>query len=211
MTQQHWTDFNSAEDPQDFDVIPNKTLAKVRMRIRPGGYDNPEHGWFDGYATHNPTTGAVYLNAEFIVLEGEYAKRHIFTLIGLYSDKGDKWAAMGRSLIKGILNSARGLRPDDVSPQAQQARCIQGFADLDGLAFIARIGVEKDQQDEARNLIRGVITPDHARYAELMGTTPLPASPPLSAYRQPTPTAPQSAPQNANTVPTRPNWVGGQP
>jgi len=41
----------------------------VRLTIRPGGYDNPEKGWTGGYATLG-TSGAVYLNAEYTVLEG---------------------------------------------------------------------------------------------------------------------------------------------
>ena len=35
-----WNDFNSAEDQNNFDVIPKGTLVKVRMTIRPGGYDD---------------------------------------------------------------------------------------------------------------------------------------------------------------------------
>ena len=57
-------------------------------------YD-PAQGWTGGYATRSDS-GAVYLNAEFTVLEGPYSRRKIFTLIGLYSPKGRSgrtWAA----------------------------------------------------------------------------------------------------------------------
>ena len=64
-------------------------------------------------------TGAVYLDAEFTVLEGQYAKRKIWSMIGLYSPKGPNWANMGRSLVRGILNSARGISDKDKSPEAQ--------------------------------------------------------------------------------------------
>ena len=34
-----WNDFNDAEDQREYALIPPKTLAKVIMAIRPGGYD----------------------------------------------------------------------------------------------------------------------------------------------------------------------------
>ena len=77
-----WNDFNDAQT--NTNLIPKGTLAKVRLTIRPGGFDDPSQGWTGGYATRG-STGAVYLNGEFTVLEGQYARRKIFTLIGLYS------------------------------------------------------------------------------------------------------------------------------
>jgi len=62
-----WFDFSDARP--NANIIPKGTLAKVRLTIRPGGYDNPEKGWTGGYATLG-TSGAVYLNAEYTVLEG---------------------------------------------------------------------------------------------------------------------------------------------
>ena len=53
-------------------------------------------------------------------------------------------ANRSRSLIRAMLNSARGLSDKDVSPQAQAARRINGFADLDGLEFVARIDIGTD-------------------------------------------------------------------
>jgi hypothetical protein len=181
-----WNDFNNAENQSTFDVIPAKTPVKVRMTIKPGGFDNPHLGWTGGYVTRNSTTGAAYLNGEFVVLEGPYARRKVWSLIGLHSEKGPEWANMGRSFIRALLNSARGIHPKDDSPAAQSARCIQCFADLDGIEFAARIDVEKDQRSgEDRNVIRTVIQPDHPEYAALMGTggfrAPVPASSSASA------------------------------
>ena len=64
-----WNDFNDADDQGSYDVIPSGTLVKVRMTIKPGGFDKPDMGWTGGYATCGDS-GAVYLNAEFTVLEG---------------------------------------------------------------------------------------------------------------------------------------------
>ncbi len=198
-----WNDFNDAQSNSN--LIPKGTLAKVRLTIRPGGYDDPSQGWTGGYATRG-TTGSVYLNGEFTVLEGPYARRKIFSLIGLYSPKGPEWANMGRSLIRGMLNSARGISDKDQSPQAQAARRINGFADLDGLEFVARIDVGTDASGDDKNEIRAALTPDHRDYAQIMGVVtapPVPASNPAPVGTQ---QAPQGQPAPAQPG-VRPAWA----
>ncbi|WP_150288484.1 hypothetical protein [Rhabdaerophilum calidifontis] len=162
----NWNDFNDARSTTS--VIPKGAIAKVRLSIRPGGYDDPSQGWTGGYATRG-STGAVYLNAEFTVLEGPYARRKIFSLIGLYSPKGPDWGNMGRALVRTILNSARGISDKDVSPQAQSARRIRGLSDLDGIEFVAKIDVGTDTNGDPKNEIRTAVTPDHKEYAAVMG------------------------------------------
>ena len=156
-----WNDFNDA--PQANNIIPKGTIARVRMTLRPGGFDDPSQGWTGGYAKRG-TTGSVYLDAEYTVLEGPYAKRKIWSLIGLYSPKGPDWANMGRAYVRSLLNSARGLSDKDNSPQAQNARKISGLGDLDGLEFIARIDVGTDANGEEKNDIRTAVTKDHKDY-----------------------------------------------
>jgi hypothetical protein len=194
-----WNDFNDAK--QVTNLIPKGTLAKVRLTIRPGGYDDPSQGWTGGHATR-ATSGAVYLNGEFTVLEGPYARRKVFTLIGLYSPKGPDWANMGRALVRGMLNSARGISDKDTSPEAQAARRINGFADLDGLEFVARIDVGTDVNGEEKNEIRTAVTPDHKDYAAVMGAggpSPTPGPQP-AAHAQPA-----TAPRPAAGI--RPSWA----
>ena len=164
-----WNDFNNSDNQQSFDVIPNNTLAKVRMQIRPGGYDDANQGWNGGYATKNDNTCSIYLSCEFVVTEGEFARRKIWSLIGLHSEKGPEWSNMGRSFIKALLNSAKGFKESDVSEAAQNARRIKGLADLDGIEFLAKITVAQDQNGNDKNEIKFAITPDHKDYAKLMG------------------------------------------
>lgn len=199
-----WSDFNDADDQREFALIPPKTLAKVIMAIRPGGYDDPSQGWTGGYATRSDKTGAVYLNAKFTILEGPYAKRVVFGLVGLQSPKGPEWTNIGRSFLRAILNSARGIHPTDQSQQAQNARRIRGFADLDGIEFVARIDVEKDQNGEDKNVVKAAIQPDHKDYGQLMGAFPR-APVPTTGYGAPPATA--SAGTNGGPVPTRPTWA----
>jgi hypothetical protein len=193
-----WNDFNDAQ--QSPNLIPKGTLTKVCVTIRPGGFDDPGQGWTGGYATRG-STGAVYLNCEFTVLEGPYAKRKIFSLIGLHSPKGPDWADIGRSQIRSMLNSARGISDKDVSPQAQAARRIHGFADLDGLVFVARIDVDSDANGEPRNEIRAAVTPDHRGYAAVMGQHAVP-----TMLQGALPATSAAAP-TANAADLRPAWM----
>ena len=209
-------DFNSAEDSANSQpLIPRGTLVKVRLFIRPGGHDEPRKGWTGGYAKRSDDTGSVYLDCEFTVTEGPFARRKIWTLIGLHSEKGDQWFKMGRAMIKGILNSAFGLEATDESPAAQTKRRIASFADLDGLEFIGKIDVQHDAQHGEKNVLKAAIGPEHKDYAALMhgvinsarvgtgGGTPGGAS----AAPLP-PAAPTQAPAVPRaSVPTRPAWA----
>ena len=195
-----WNDFNDAK--QNANLIPKGTIAKVRLTIRPGGFDDPSQGWTGGYARRG-TTGSVYLDVEYTVLEGPYVKRKVWSMIGLYSATGPGWANMGRSLVRGILNSARGLSDKDNSPEAQNARRISGFADLDGIEFVARIDIGKDSNGEDKNDIRQAVTRDHKDYAAAMGghVAPMGYAPaPAYAAPQPAYAAPAQQPSYAPHV-----------
>ena len=206
-----WNDYNDAR--QNPNLIPKGTIAKVRLTIRPGGFDDASQGWHGGYATRG-TTGAVYLNCEFTVLEGQYAKRKIFSRIGLYSPKGPDWANMGRSLIRSMLNSARGISDKDISPNAQAARRITSFADLDGIEFVGKIEIGTDTNGEDKNEVRMALTPDHRDYAQIMGRVAPPGLPPQTpapaAFAPPAahPGAfPAAPPPQAAGADPRPSWA----
>lgn len=170
-------DFNGA-DTQDaaFDLIPANTLAKVCLTIRPGGA-GPE-----GWLTQSKTSPALYLNTEAVVMEGPFARRRLYTRIGFRGKAAggpgdDTYGNRGRAMIRGILESARGVRADDQSNAARAARMIRSLGELNGLEFVARIGIERDKdkpEDSGRNVIKAAIGADHAEYARLLGCVPQP-------------------------------------
>ncbi len=53
-------------------------------------------------------------------------------------------------------------------PQAAAARRIQGFHELDGIEFLARVDVEKDAKGLDRNVVKLAVEPDHPDYARFM-------------------------------------------
>ncbi len=204
-----WNDYNDAESQTSYDLIPKGTIVPVRMTIKPGGYDDPAQGWTGGYATHNDTTGSVYLNAEFVILEGPFAKRKVWSLIGLRSLKGPEWGNMGRSFVRGILNSSRGLSDKDNSPQAQAARRINGFADLDGIEFLAKIDVGKDANGDPKNDIRFAVAPNNKDWEMFQNGgglwKPSQSTPAATTTAQPTANASTETQPAAN--PNRPSWA----
>lgn len=177
-------DFNSA-DTQDsaFALIPANTLVRLHLTIRPGGA-GPE-----GWLTQSKSSSALYLNTEGVIEEGPHARRRIYTRIGFRgrnADTGaeDTYANRGRALLRGILESAHGVRSDDTSDQARAKRTIRSFGDMSGLTFIAKIGIERDKNDpsdQGRNVVVAAIGPQHPEYAALMGTTPGAYAPAASA------------------------------
>jgi hypothetical protein len=115
---------------------------------------------------------------------------------------------MGRSFMKAILNSARGIHPADNSPAAQNARRIAGFAELDGIEFLGKVDWEKDQHGQDKSVIKSAVTPDHRDYAARMGAAPrAPAAP--GGFGSGAPAAPMapaaSTPPAASRVPARPS------
>jgi hypothetical protein len=169
-------DFNGA-DTQDaaFDLIPANTLVRVTLTIRPGGA-GPE-----GWLTQSKTSTALYLNTEAIIMEGPFARRRIYTRIGFRGKNAgsgdDTYGNRGRALIRGILESARGIRAEDQSDAARSARMIRSLGEMSGLEFVARIGIErdKDRPDEpGRNAIKAAIGPAHGDYARVMSRMPQP-------------------------------------
>lgn len=164
-------DFNNAEPQQSGELIPAKTLVKVISAIRSGG------GGDDLYLTI-ADSGFEYLNFEFTVTSSPMARRKIFQNVGVggTTDGHAKAAEISRSLIRAMLESARGIDPKDATDKANAARRIQGWGDLNELEFAIEIGIEKGKGGyEDRNKIQRVLTPDHPQYQNVMsGNTVLP-------------------------------------
>jgi len=160
-----WNNFNDAEDQMSYELIPNKTIAKVRLILKKGNHVTKE--WPDGYATLSKAGTSIYLACEFVILGGEYENKKVWSYIGLHSEKSPKYGEIGRSMIRAILNSAHGLHSKDKSPEAEKQRQIKSFTDLDNLVCLAEITIN-DKGYKPRNEIKTILTPDHAEYSEYM-------------------------------------------
>jgi hypothetical protein len=184
-------DFNDADTQRKFDVIPHGTIATVRMTVRPGSAG--EGGWL----RRSKDGGSEALDCEFVVLDGPFAKRKfwtLFTIAGTTPGHGEA-ANISAGKLRAMLESARGIKPDDTSDAAKQARRIGSYGDLNGLSFIARIGVEPPQNGyKAKNRLDHVVTPDEKAWHPV---TQEPVAAPSAA-----PAKPASTPAKIN----RPQW-----
>ena len=148
-----WYEITEMEENVLFDLIPAGTIAKVAMSIKRGGHNDSDMGWTDDYAFKNSETGSIYLSVKFTVLSGQYKGRIIWSKIGLHSPKGERWAQMGKTFIKSILSSAKGISMFDKTPEAKKALSLKSFSEIDEILFLAQIDVEDDVNGNKRNII----------------------------------------------------------
>ena len=70
-----WTNYNDAEDQIYYELIPHKTIAKVRLLIKKGNHVTNE--FTDGYATLSKAGTSIYLACEFVILSSEFEHRKV--------------------------------------------------------------------------------------------------------------------------------------
>lgn len=160
-------DFNAAEPQRDMGLIDDGTVAVVQINVRPG------HAGEGGWLKRSKTGESEALDCEFTVVDGPYAKRKFWTLftLGGISEGQKKAGDISGSRIRGILESARGIKPDDQSDAAKAARQIDDWGDLDGLRFIAKIGVEKGKDGfKDKNVLEVAVTPDRTAWKKVEQT-----------------------------------------
>jgi hypothetical protein len=153
-------DYNTAGEQRSFDVLPDGTIVVLQMNIRAGGAGE------DGLLKRSKDGGCEGLDTEFVVVEGEHAKRKIwsFMVVSGTRDGHAQAADITTRRLRAILESARGIKPADVSEAAKKARMV-GYADFDGARFIAKLGIEPASGDyKAKNTLAEVITPDRREW-----------------------------------------------
>jgi hypothetical protein len=185
-------DFNNAGNQRVFDVIPDNTVLPVRVTINPGGAGD------DGMLTRAGDGNSEHLNTVCTVIVGPFKKRKVFTRLTVQGTTSGHTEAIDitRRTIKAMLESARGIKPNDTSDAAKAARLINGYSDLDGLCCVIRVGVRPPSgQYSAQNTIREIITPDHKDWVQLEQTPPQAAPAASSAPVAPKPAASIARPQ----------------
>jgi len=189
-------DFNTASEQRD--VIPANTTVTLQLKIKPGG------GGDDGWLTRANDGGS---EVEYTVVDGEHAKRKIFQRLTLHgTTEGHAEAGqISRNTLRSIIESARGILSNDKSEAAQEKRKLPGgWQELDGIRFIARLGVRPPQGGyPAKNVILDIITPERQGWRQLEQVavaTAVPGAGPASS----TPASNAQPPANAVA---RPQWA----
>lgn len=157
-------DFNNASEQRGNDLIPDGTIAPVHLTIRPG--NSGEGGWLK----RSKAGDSEALDCEFTVTEGPNAKRKFWTLFTVQgtTEGHQKASDISASRIRAILESVHGIRPDDETDAAKNARRLASWGDLNNVRFVAKIGVEKGKDGyKDKNILSEVITPDRKQWAKV--------------------------------------------
>jgi hypothetical protein len=161
-------DFNTAGEQRSFDVVPERTVAVVQLNIRPG--DAGENG----ILKRSKTGEAEGLDCELIIVGGPYDKRKFWewlTVSGT-TDGHAQAADISRRKLRAILESARGIKPTDVSEAAKKAR-VAAYADFNGIRFLAQIGVEPAKGDyRPKNFLAQIVTPERKEWQPVEQVAP---------------------------------------
>jgi hypothetical protein len=182
-------DFNDA-NKQTGELIPEGTIAPVHLTVRPGSAG--EGGWLK----RSKDGRSMALDCEFVVLEGQHTKRKFWTLMTVEGETdGHRTAAdISGSRIRAILESVAGIRPDDESDAAKAKRRLSSWGDLDGVRFVAKIGIEKGKDGyKDKNTLAEVITPDRQAWVKQDQVAKQQTMAPVGVVAQQAATASQAA------------------
>jgi hypothetical protein len=200
-------DYSDAPPPREIELMPHGTITTVTMHIRSGGVGE------DGMCKRSKDGGCEMLDAEFVVVDGKYARRRFWANMVLAgtTDGHAKAAEISRSTLRTIIESARNIRPEDMSPAGRAARTVS-LRDFDGITFIAKIGIEKGgpKKDsngaltgefyDDKNILAAVITPDKKEWH------PIEQAPPFNGGGAQTATSAAAPTETAPPI-TRPGWA----
>jgi hypothetical protein len=185
-------DLNEASGQWEFDLIPADTIVILAIKVRGGGAGP------DGTLRRSKDGRSEGLDLELTVCDGPFIKRKLWTLLTLQGES-EGHAEAGRiaaTTLRAIIESARGVRPDDQNEAAKQQRRLKSYLELDGMRFVARVGLEPAKNGyDAKNKLASVVTPDmQAWRAPNQSTAPAPT------------TMPPQPPSGGGGVIPRPQW-----
>ena len=127
-------DYSDSKPPRDFEVIPAGEVVTVSLHLRYGGAGE------DGVLKRSKDGGCEMLDSEFTILDGKFKDRKFWQLMVVDgTTPGHAQAAdITRSTLKAILDSAKGLMPDDISAEARAARTVN-LKDFEGMCFMVKL------------------------------------------------------------------------
>jgi hypothetical protein len=174
-------DLNEAEK-QSGGTIP-AGVYRLRSKLKPRGAG--DEGLLRA-AKNGPT---VMLELELTVTQGPHTGHALTDLITVDYDeaegpldpqRGDNYKTavrIGRAKLRSIIESARGIQPNDSSDGAKAARRISSYQEFDAITFVARLEEQPARNGyRARNIIDYVVTPDQPDWSPSTPPARAPAS-----------------------------------
>ena len=151
------------------ELMPANTVARVSLKLESGSLEIPEFGQGNFFVA-SQTTKAKWLPMEFTITGGEFKGRKFWHKLFVDGDKLSERGVpqakeIGMRTLRSFLESARQIRTDDMSPEANNKRQINSIEDLNGMNLCVKIGVEKGTNGYAdKNSLITAITPGQSDY-----------------------------------------------
>jgi hypothetical protein len=215
-------DMNDAEPQKTSEIIPDGTFAKVTLTLRKGGLDGEseiDKGLLK--PSNSPGSDVLMLDCEFTVVEGPHARRKFWQMLTVSGGKVDeKGVSLGwkitKSTIRAMIDSALGLDPADMSDATKAKRVLRGFADLNGIIFIAKIKVESSDNPRYSdsNKLDRVVLSTEPEWRKVMDGVDVPPAPHGGRKKTSSPATANAATawgQNAPPAANAPAWSQPQP
>ncbi len=198
-------------------VIPPESMVWVKLHIQ-----MPQQGRtgsaFELTRAKNGTTE--FLSTELEVTQGQFKGAkifHRFNVGGATTPGQKKSVDIAMKQLCAILEVARNIAPDDDSPQATEARRVNGWSDFEGMSYPIKVGCEASNTPKkndptkffVNNTLVKVITMADGEFTslsqppfELISALPVPEFPvdgSASAPAQQSWGAPQAQPASVQT------------
>ena len=202
------------------EVVPEGTLAWAILKVRPFNLDQ---GLV--LTPSKSTEGNAYLDVELTLIDGQYERRKVWTMIGLQGS--EKYVQMGMAAVRHILEVGReiqGFAATDPKYRLGVSTGAQGdmvLMELNELRCAVKIGVEKGEGSYPdKNKIRAYLSPNPASdtfktFMRLVSGDTAPTEKPKPAAAAATPSwssgGQQAKPAAAAQPQGRPSWAGGPP
>ena len=156
-------DLNEAEKQQG-GTVP-EGIYTLEARIKPGGAG-------DDYLLRRSKNGALeMLELELKVATGAHAGHAFSEFITLdfiggnvreqeQIDRYKTAVRIGRTKLRSLIESARGINPEDESDAAKQQRRLDSLQQINGFVFLAQVDVREQDGYRPRNSVGYIVTPD---------------------------------------------------
>lgn len=194
-----------SEAPQmERTLIPANTVCRAVIVVKMGDMELPEFGpgqWFKA----SQSSKAKWMELEFTIVGGEHDRRKFWDRIFVDGDKlgqsGIPQAKeIGLQTLRQIIESANGIEPSDMSPEAQQRRNISSIMDLNGMEICAKVGIKKGTNGYSdNNKLTAALTPNQKDFIP-SGQAPVMQTPAAAAQQ------PMQQPQQASGG-VAPSWA----
>jgi hypothetical protein len=199
-------DYTTVPPQGEFELVPPNTTALMALTIRPGGVGE------DALLKPSKDRMCAMLDCEFQIMGGPHDGRKFWGNLVLEGTSAGHQTAIGISLgiLRGIIESARGIHPSDISPEARERRTAN-LRDFQGIIFTGKIGIEKGvpKNDgtgasyKDKNFLICAVTPDRTEWQRPEEAPPFDGGSPKASGDGATPA------QSTSPAPTiaRPSWA----